>query len=755
MTRLFQRFMGPCLAAALCLTSATGCFGGPPRGEPVTSIERISTLPTDNLPVHAPVTLRWTDNMVPFIDAQDDRDVPLVMGLVHAHLRLGQMELMRRLAAGRLSEMAGPFALDVDHTIRAIDLPRASHLTVQTMRSDVRDWVDRYVEGVNLYIERCPQWPPELKMLGVKPEPWTAEDIVTLGRLASADVNWLFWWAWLRVREDDNAAEWWDRMMAFGGAGLPSFGSENPMALLAAPAKSGSNCFAVAGSRTHSGSAILASDPHVGFALPAQWVIVGYRSPSSHVLGLTMPGLPVVVIGRNDRIAWGATNMQALSSTLYDVSDLSEDQVTERIEVVKRRWLGSSRIRIRETAYGPIISDAPLIKDDAKADIALRWRGHEPSGEFQAFLDASRASCWQEFRRAFEPYAVSGQNVIYADAEGHIGQLLAVEFAPEAGAAAMAGLGDPSNPDHIWGKPLLSTDLPAAFGPDSSYLISCNNVPVYTDPPITLIANGDDRYRRIAALIESAGLHSVATMADIQTDVLSPVGLETAQEIVARCASLDIDAGGARILDLLRDWDGRYTVESQGAAAYQAVLARLVKSAYGKRYGADIAGTMCSSPAVQSLILEDLRSGSLDKFLPRALTRACVDAPEGRTWGDVHHLRLNHWIGAVPVLGSSFRFGEIPIPGSCSTIFKSAHTIGASKHQATFGATARFVTDLSSPDDNHFVIMGGQDGWLGSDSFDDLIPLWREGRLVQIPFSPAGVARTFHRVQSLLPSPLN
>ena len=182
--------------------------------------------------------------------------------------------------------------------------------------------------------------------------------------------------------------------------------------------KSGSNSLAVAGHRSDTGGALMANDPHLGILVPNVWLIAGVRSPSYHAVGLMAPGLPIFAIGRNPHIAWGGTNMRAASSDLYDVSGVPASEIVERDESIDVRWWFDSDVTVRETAWGPIVSDVPLLAEHDLPPLALKWTGHGASDEIGAMLAVSRARTFDEFRAAFDRFAVPGQNMLYADASG-------------------------------------------------------------------------------------------------------------------------------------------------------------------------------------------------------------------------------------------------------------------------------------------------------------------------------------------------
>lgn len=744
-----------------------GCVGGcvvrPPRPNSVSLDQRLDMLPAQNaLPARGALAIHWSAQQVPFIEAADDADVPMAMGVVHAHLRLGQMEVLRHISQGRLGELAGPLPIvtDVDHTLRTIDFPKAADEIITRMRPDTRAWLERYVEGINAVIahHRAQRnWPSDVRTFGLTPQAWTIRDVVAVGRLAGTDINWGAFFQYLSLQNQRGGRELWDRTRNYHDGASPSFGPPvgSPAldvftGLLPGATKSGSNTFVVAPTRTARGHALLSNDPHVGFTLPALWCIVGYRSPSHQAVGLSIPGLPFVLLGRNDRIAWGGTNMQALSSTLYDASAIPPEQVTSRTVTLARRWWFPTTRTVRDTPVGPMISDTSFFSQ-SPVPLALRWRGHEASDEFSAFFDASRATSWSQFRAAFASFAVSGQNFLYADVDGNIGQLLALEHQPAVGRTARMPIANPANPDHQWSTPGIRSDqLPAAFNPPEGFLVSANNTPVRLDPPVSIGTNWNDRFHRLTALLQANPRVDVASAVAMQQDVFSEQSLVLARAIVARASAAGITHP---LLGELASWDGRYAINSRGALVLQAIAQQLITLHYSRVASPAVAESLLDSSAAMTLLAQDVESGSADASLGPALVAAARAAPADKVWGDVHRVRRAHWIGLVPVLGSSYVQGDEPIPGSLTTVFKSAAPISAQRHFSRYGANARHVIDMSHPDEHFVALFGGNDGWPGSVNFLDQLDAWRSGELIRLPLSPEGVARATVRTTRWQPKP--
>lgn len=719
----------------------------------ITTAERLRTIPASGWRVQAAAEVLWDEHQIPFIRAATSDDVAYCIGVVHSHLRLGQMELLKRVSQGRLAEVGGPPLRRVDEAIRAIDLGRAVPAMTEKLEPETRRWLERYAEGVNDFRRLSGRVPPDLQTMGVDlREAWTIEDVLTIGRLASADVNWGKWIALFPLRHERGYDEYRRRLRRFSEAGTPAFGPgvPTPLDTLLGVAKTGSNAFVVSAGRSATGSALFAGDPHLGLALPNLWCIVAYRSPTDGAAGLTIPGLPFVLVGRNDRIAWGGTNMHSLSSVLYEVNGAA-DQRPARNEAIRTRWWKKARSRLRESSHGPVISDAKLFRTLADHPVALRWRGHDASDEAAAMLRLSRARSWDEFRSALGSWAAGGQNLLYADADGNIGQVLAVEMVAAAGHAAFEHVVSAEDDRFRWSAGAPSTILPAAFNPDQGFLVSANNTPTLLDPPLTAYGNTNDRVHRITEILTRKVSITTDDLRELQRDVYSASSHRCA-EAIAEAARRAGNGVGA-MLRAIAAWDGRYATDSTGAVAYQVALAHLLRRSYRDAYGAKIVKHLSRGPHVHEFVREDLEAGRIS---PGAIAGAVKSAAgawrAGQTWGEVNRIPLDHPIGRVPVIGRRFRFGDIDTGGSSTTVHKANHPVTGRRNGVRFGACARHIFDMSDPDESHYVLLGGQDGWIGSENMLDQVAMWRRGDMIRVPLRErsqldVAVART-----ELLPS---
>lgn len=745
------------LATVATTAAVSGCALTTSLPPDATLDQRLAAFPVGGLPLDAPVTVHWNDHQVPFIEAESDRDLAFALGLVHAHLRLGQMEVLRRVSQGRLAEMGGPLAIDIDRSLRILNFGRAAPEIVAAMPPATREWVDGFVAGINHYLFAARELPHEFALLGLERERWQATDVVTIGRLASTDINWLVWFRLLPLRDRPDWPVLWRRLIEEGTSSLPSFvssGGDNPLAtLLASTGRFGSNSITVAAGRSATGGALIANDPHLSLSLPNLWLLAGYKSPGHHAVGLMIPGVPFVAVGRNPWIAWGGTNMRSANSDLFDISGLPPDAIRSRREHIDVRWWFDREVTVRETDLGPVISDAPLLPLREGETVALSWIGHRPSDEVTAMLGVNTAHGWDDFRSALAGFAVAPQNMLYADVEGNIGQVMATQL-PARPLDLPGDIVRPIEDAVAWERIVTSTDLPYSFSPPSGFLASANNRPAETDIAVGYFFSANDRIERMAEILSGGGTIGIDDLAALQRDVYQASSVRLRDVMVARLAGLPL--GGRlrppsqRVAGLIAAWDGHYAADSPGAAAFELVVYHFAAAFLDE----DTLAAYESAGRLFPLLGQDIAAASDVRVSP-ALERALAEAAEALdtypTWGDMHRLALAHQLGSLPLIGGRYRFGDHPAAGSSSTVAKTAHSLSGERHLARFGANARHISDLSDLDANYFVLLGGQDGWFNSSTFLDQWALWQRGDFLRLPLRPETVRATFGRRLVLTP----
>ncbi|MDR3417070.1 MAG: penicillin acylase family protein [Nevskia sp.] len=706
-------------------------------------IPRADDFPTTNLALQQPVTIRWNAHVVPYIEARTDADAAYALGLVHAHLRSAQLQLMMRLAQGRLSEMLGPLTVEVDHALRILGLPRAAALAEAGLAATTRVWIDDFVRGLNDYQAGRPRRPREFAWLGIEAEPFTRHDILTIGRLAGADVSWFVYLGAIRARSKPGFAELWQRMLDAGG-GLPQGAATS---LIGQAARFGSNSVAIASSRSASGAPLLANDPHLGQMLPNFWILAGLHSPSYRMVGLMPPGLPFVGVGASEGGAWGGTNMHAASSDVVDVSSLKPDGFETETVRIGVRLLGSRARKVRLSAHGPLISDARVLKPRDGADMALRWAGYAPSDEIGAFLAAARAGSADEFHRAFENFAVSAQNMVFATRKGEIGKIHAARL-PQRDGFQHGPVLAPHHADDSWRSPLNAASLPLLVDPPEGYIVSANERPAFDRPVLGFWYSDAGRAERLAELAGAGSGMNLAQLAAMQRDTRSPTAARMAARMVELFAA---DGVGGRGIDALRGWSGDYAEDSAAAVAFEAILYVLAEGM--KRQASDAAARFQREWAyLNRFLLPDvarLPAARRRRLLIDADRQAQARLRRFPSWGDQHRLRIAHVLRALPLFGRLFEIADLPVGGSRDTPMKTAHGLVEGRHHSTYGAQARHLSDL---DANHFVLLGGNDGWWGSSQLADQVDLWRRGGYIRMPLRPQTVAAEFTAVLRLEPA---
>ncbi len=798
-------FLLGALLVAISAFLAVGCRALFPKQ--VDGDERLAGFPTASLPLEAPVTIYWNDFLVPYIVAGSDRDLAFSLGLFHGYFREAQLEILRKISQGRIAEMAGPVAAEIDAALRRLNYGKAAEETLRTMDPDTRVWLEAYVEGINHAIIHSPRPPPETSLLGLDREPFTATDLLTFGRLAGTDVNWLTLFTLLSERDSPRFAEILDHVNAVNAANTASFSEDEPtapnrtdsdrsprsgatsptdgdsplpgkaenpgtaaapplppynrsatassesprnpearslLALVNALSRSGSNTVALSPEKTAEGYALIANDPHLGQSLPNFWTVVGMKSPGYQAVGLMIPGLPFLGLGRNEDIAWGGTNMRAASSDFVDVSEVPVTNEYE--ETLRIRFWPDRRITVRETEFGPILSDADIFPSKEGEDIALRWMGHLPSDEISAFLRANRARSVREFLDSFGGYAVSGQNMIAVDRAGNIGMVLALTLPDRENDILEDILLSPSESPPVWENLLDADDLPKILNPASGFLASANNTPVRTNPPIGFLFGEGERIDRLHTLLSRKNDWTVADLEELQRDVFSPTSYRLSRELL----QLAPQANGA-LLQAVEAWDGTYTADSEGAVAFELWLNALIESYPSEKYEEDYFRDWSYLGTQLPEDIESLQPESRDALYRKSLAIAQTQWEEYPTWGDLHRLRVGHLLAALPGLGRFFVYDRFPAAGSRETVYKTAHGLVDEPHDSRYGSQSRHISSMADADDNWFVLFGGQDGWIGSEHFADQIPLWRKGEYLHIPLREETVAKEFTQKMVLQP----
>ncbi|HEV2685772.1 MAG TPA: penicillin acylase family protein, partial [Actinomycetota bacterium] len=565
--------------------------------------------------IPAPVEIVRDAEGVPHIFAASERDAWFAMGYAHAQDRLWQMEFQRRVAEGRLSEFLGERAYDVDRLMRTLGIARLAERIVARLDGGTRADLEAYAAGVNAFLASDPVLPIEFHAFGLKPRPWKPADTMEWLLVMAWDLssNWRIELARMRFIAKLGPERANEILPPYPGEKvepLPDFralyAAIEPQAdaLLAAnpaPGESiGSNSWVVSGAHTATGKPLLANDPHLGLQAPSLWYLAHISTPGGNVVGGTLPGVPFVVLGHNDHIAWSMTTTNSDTQDLFiervapgDPASYVTPTGTEKFEVrdeVIRVGSEERHVRIRSTRHGPVISDAVKAAAGAAPNgyvLSLAWAAlTEENTVARAGFRMNRARDRHEFVEALRDFTAPHQNVVFADTEGHVGFVAAARVpVRRADNEAMGRVPVPGwDAKYDWQGFLAFEDMPSVMDPPNGELVTANDkiTPPGYKPFLSVDWFPPYRSDRIRELLAARPTHSIASFEAIQADTLSRLARELLP--VARAAHPSTDAG-RRAQQLLSGWNGAMTASERAPLAFAAWYRELTRLVYADDLG--------------------------------------------------------------------------------------------------------------------------------------------------------------------------
>ncbi len=718
----------------------------------------------------APVDIAMDADGIPHIRAANARDAAAALGFLHARERMFQMELMRRAAAGELSEIVGDLTLPNDRLMRVLGVRRAAEADLAALPAEARALLDAYAAGVNAWITRRGRFAAaEFLPLGA-PRPWAAVDSLLWGKTMGLYLsgNWRTELARVALMGRMTPAEIEALWPDMGGAGRPEAALSATAAKLAAalpsfPAPftlpaSASNEWAVDGAHSETGAPLLAGDPHLGFSLPGVWYLARIDTPEGVLAGATAPGVPFLVIGRNSRIAWTFTTTGADVQDLFIETPAGPDAYLTpdgprpyaiREERIRRRGGPDEVLRVRETRHGPVVSD---IVDPAGPVLALSMANLAPGDQAAAGLLAlNQAGSVREAGAAAARITAPVQNLLVADRDG-IG-LFVTGRVPirRAGDGALPAPG--ADGSHDWTGWAAGDQLPHWTNPPSGRLANANERIAPPDFPVFLGRDWFDdwRARRIRALLDARPKHGIADFAAMQADPVS----EMARDLLPRLRALPVtDPLPRQAQDTLRDWDGAMVTDSPAPLVFNAWMREFARRLLARAGVPAQAGPPWNERAAHALTPQGAAvcGGNCDGLLTIALTVAAADlaekygpTPSAWRWGAAHPAVFAHPIlRFLPLLGP-WTTARIASPGDDATLFRGG--MAGESFDSVHGAAFRGVYDLADLERSRFVVAPGQSGHVASPLARNFVQRWRAGDTVLLAAQPANTE--FHL--SLLP----
>ena len=726
---------------------------------------------------------------VPHIFAASERDGWFAMGYVHAQDRLWQMEFQRRVAEGRLAEFLGGKAYDFDLLMRTIGIARMAERIVAHLDADTRANLEAYAAGVNAFLATEPVLPVEFQVFSIQPERWKPAD--TMGWLLvmgwDLSANWRIELARLRFAArlgPKRAAEF---MPAYPGEvdpPLPDFHSlynivKGPVDRLATAFPThgqaiGSNSWVVAGSQSVTGKPLLANDPHLALQAPSLWYFAHVATPEGNVVGATLPGVPFIVLGHNDAIAWSMTTTNGDTEDLFverlvpgDPTRYLTPTGTAKFEThdeVIRVGKEERPIRVRSTRHGPVISDAVLAAKEVAPKgnvIAIEWAGLTvDNAVLRAGFRMNRARNEDEFIAALRDFTAPQQNVVFADRAGHIG-FVAPGRIPvrRPDNLAMGRVPVPGwDARYDWQGFLPFEALPQVMDPPEGRIVTANQkiTPQGYKPFISVDWYPPYRADRIEELLKAQPKHSLASFAAIQGDDLSYLARELLP--VARAAKPTTEAG-RRLQARLAGWDGVATMRSAPALAFAAWYRELTRLVYADELGDlfpavwDLRATfmvaVMKNENGEARWCDDIRTSrheTCDEQAARAFDEAAPDLEKryGKRWhwGEAHYAAGDHRpFGFVPWLARIFDVSP-ETSGDGYTVNVGSYQIrdAARPFANTHAPSLRAIYDLADLDRSLFIQSTGQSGNVMSPWYANFAERWAKVQYITIPTHLATIA---------------
>ncbi len=743
---------------------------------------------------------------LPTIEAANLEDLFFAQGYVTAQDRLWQMDVMRRFGAGELSEILGEDTLKIDREHRILGLRAAAKKSLGMASPRDRSYFDAYARGVNAFIAaHSDALPIEFRILKYRPKPWQAEDSIVIANQMVKDLNFYTFWDTLerekilaRLGPELTAdlyvnKSWHDRPPTVMREDVDDqknqpdsgdkddddeeddSGPDNAVTKLrngleiwaqqAPEAANGSNDWVVSGAHTVTGKPLLSNDMHLGHQMPNLWYEAHLKSGRLDVAGVTLPGMPYVIVGHNQRIAWGFTNVGPTVADAF-IENFNPDgayqtpqgweQPEHRQEVIHVKGRPDVTIDVKITRHGPIISE--IIPGESR-QVALRWTLYD--GLRMPFFDVDTAQNWVDFRKAFSQLDAPGQNVVYADVDGNIGYQTTGHIPIRAsgdGSLPVSGADDA----HEWTSYIPFDKLPSIYNPPSGVIATANGRITPDGYPYAISAAWEAPWRtaRIYHVLESGRKFASSDMLALQNDVQSENDLFAAERFVYAVDHTARPSPRAnQAADLMRNWDGRMVASSSAATIAVRSEQELTRLLLEPRLGAAPENPnqqettlswktyhwQMKTVWLQNVMLHQPKRWLPDKYpnydeLLTAAVEAAVNDPDAPKdlaswrWGRINALDIEH-----PVLGKIPGLRRWSGPG-IKEQSGSGYTVKAvTPHH---GPSERFTANLADLDQSTLNTVTGQGGNFLSPYYMDQWKAWYEGFTFTLPFSEHAVKAT-------------
>ncbi|WP_036688815.1 penicillin acylase family protein [Paucisalibacillus globulus] len=713
------------------------------------------------------VIVTTDEHGTPHIRATNDQDLYMAQGYMQAQNRMFQMELSRRQASGTLSEVVGAAAVDQDKYFRTLGLRRAAEKSYDIYTDESKQVLQWFADGVNAYIHEAKEsnsLPVEFTLLGSEPAEWTPIDSLTIGKFMAFDLGG----HWERQAFNYYVMNEFDEEKAYEL--FPAYPENKPTIIydeevvdVAASfekaviphAFNGSNNWVVSGEKTESGMPLLADDPHLGLATPSIWLQMHLQTDDLNVSGVIFAGVPGIILGHNDKVAWGVTNTGPDVQQLY-LEKRNPDNPHEFLfdgewveaaiinEPIKVKDGETVDYHVVETRHGPIVSD--FAEESGKNTVmSLRWTALDATTELEAILEINRASNWKEFEKGLEKFLVPAQNFVFASTDGTIaykanGKIPIYENSEDA-LLPLPGW----ESEYVLDDYIPFDELPRVVNPEKGFIATANNKIVGEKYPyhISNVWAQPYRYERIAEVLESNDSLTAADMMAIQMDQTNLQAREFVPVFSDVLAGAHLSETESGALSLLEDWDYVDQVDAAQPLIFHHWMDEVEAILYDElpdgmmdlfnSRGQTTDELLRKAAAGDSSIWVD-ENGGIERVLHLSLqntieklTESYGDDMHAWEWGDYHQVQFHHPLAAVhPVLAYFFN-PQDPLPVGGSSVTPMAAAYDSETGEVDHGASWRFVIDMNDPLTGYHIVGPGQEGHFKSEWYDNQTDDWVEG----------------------------
>ena len=714
------------------------------------------------------VTVTRDDKGVPHIFAETDADLYRAQGFVQAQDRLFQMDLARRQASGRLSEIIGEATINTDKHFRTFSLRNAAEKSLAAYDADSKQVLEWFAEGVNAFIDQAKSTNTlsyEFALLGYEPEQWTVVDSLTIGKYMAYDLggNWntLAFRHWALQNFDEEKAKELFITYPENASSIIEANKNNPVSVagqfnteLLPNEFNGSNNWVVSGDKTKSGKPILADDPHLGLSTPSIWYQMHLQSPEQNVSGVIFAGIPGVILGHNDEIAWGVTNVGPDVQDLYiEIPnpdnptqfryDGEWEQAEVRNEPIKVKDGETVDFEVIVTKHGPIMTDLVFKETEPSAEFSMQWTALQPTTELRAVLGFNKSKSWDDFEQALEDFKAPAQNFVFASKDGTIAYKANGQIPlRKQGDGQLPVPGDSS--DYGWEGFIPWDELPTVVNPEEGFIATANNEVIGEEYPyhITDFWAQPYRFERIKEVLEANDSLTVEDMMNLQMDQHNLYAREFLPDLLTSIKSMDKDKKYSEVIALLEDWNLVDAKELGAPLVFHTLMLQLQEVLFKEQMPEDMYNMMYGKFNITDQLLRKTyagetsiwmeEQGGVDAAVYKAFERtvAQIEDQFGKTvskwqWGDFHQLTFDHSLGsASPILAAYFNAKKVPIGGSKVTVQAADNDLAGNVNH---GASWRFVADVGDLSSAYHIVGPGQSGHVKSDWYQDQVMDWANG----------------------------